>query len=174
MKKCTKKLWSIVRSHLRGQAASQQAVSPCGASQMYPPQICTVAVDVNKWCRGINTPETAECKYTFWSHGFPRQMVEEHTDSPSPHTRITRALKWGEDLLVTSYKFAQCVRKLELIHILNFASCFIVRHLFCYSHQGNKKAAISYIELFAFASPFVCWLSPCRSVAAAMPTKPLR
>lgn len=36
-------------------------------------------------------------------------------------------------------KFAQCIRKPELIHILNPVPCFIVRHSFCYSHQGDKR-----------------------------------
>lgn len=36
--------------------------------------------------------------------------------------------------------------------------------LFCYSHQGGQKAAISYIKMFPSASPFVRWLLLCWSV----------
>lgn len=36
-------------------------------------------------------------------------------------------------------KLAQCITKPELIHILSLALCFIVRHTFCYSHQGDKR-----------------------------------
>lgn len=38
-------------------------------------------------------------------------------------------------------KFAQCIRKPQLIHIsnLSIALSFIVRHLFCYSHRGDKR-----------------------------------
>lgn len=37
--------------------------------------------------------------------------------------------------------YAQCIRKGELIHILSLsiALCLIVRHLFCNSHQGDKR-----------------------------------
>lgn len=59
------------------------------------------------------------------------------------------------------YKFAQCVRKLELIHILNLALCFIVRHLFCYSHQGDKRQQSHTLS----CSPLLVCLCACSCLA---------
>lgn len=70
-------------------------------------------------------------------------MQQEHTDCVPRHTHAhTLALNregtcWSHPIS----KFAQYIRKPELIHILNLsiALCFTVGHLFCYSHQGDKR-----------------------------------
>lgn len=78
------------------------------------------------------------------SLGFPLRMQQEHTDTVPHRTHAHTYLLLNQGGTCWSHpisKFAQCIRKLELIHILNLsiASCFIVRHLFCYSHQGDKR-----------------------------------
>lgn len=99
-----------------------------------------------------------------------------HRFSPSPHTCTHSFFEGkGRDLLVTCYKFAQCFRKPELIHILNLAFCFIVRHLFFNSHQEIKGSNLIHRAVPLCLS--VCALTLAFLIsgwAAALATKPLR
>lgn len=70
-----------------------------------------------------------------------RRRKNTHRFCPSPHTCThTLAFKWGGDCWSYAIsKLALCITEPELIHILNLSRCFIVRHLFFYSHQGDKR-----------------------------------
>lgn len=77
--------------------------------------------------------------------GSPLRMQRKHTGSvprrPHAHTHTLALNHGGTCWSHPISTYAQCIRKGELIHILNLsiALCFIVKHLFCNSHQGDKR-----------------------------------